>query len=94
MAVRFGITPGTRHLQLRYLYVQHLVAASIVQIVKVSGFENPADLFTKYVAVDVLNRFLDLIGVRSTAQYFNMDSEVSSIYSSYIYDINILKCAC
>ena len=56
MASRFGTSKRTRHVQLRYLFVQHLVLHNLVTIRKIDGTSNTSDVFTKYVKVDVLHQ--------------------------------------
>eukprot|EP00971_Amphidinium_carterae_P010523 207843-Amphidinium_carterae.1 len=59
MATRQGISKKGKHIMLRYLFVQDLVASSTIKVGKV------ADIFTKYVPSKVLNHPLPLCGVRS-----------------------------
>ena len=48
MATRFGTSKKTKHVQLRFLFIQELVASGVVSIKKVSGTSNPSDVMTKY----------------------------------------------
>ena len=50
MATRFGAGKKTRHVELRFLYVQNLVQMGLLKMAKIGG------LMTKYVATDVLQR--------------------------------------
>ena len=50
MSTRFGTSKKTRHVQLRFLYMQELVLQGVLQLKKVLGTSNPADVMTKYVA--------------------------------------------
>ena len=72
MAARFGISKKLRHVQLRYLFVQHLVAQSIVKLFKTPGTDNPADIFTKYVKADTLQQHLSKVGLVSTVQHYRI----------------------
>ena len=63
MATRFGTTRKTKHIELRYLYMQELVVSGLVIIKKVLGTNNPADILTKYVSKDVLHRHLNAVGI-------------------------------
>ena len=47
-----------RHLDVEDLWVQQKVRDGTVQLLKVAGVDNPADIFTKYVAADLLNKML------------------------------------
>lgn len=52
MASRIGVSRVTKHIQLRLLYVQDLLAQGIVRLKKVDTAETLADLHTKYLPVD------------------------------------------
>ena len=52
-----------RHLDVEDLWVQQKVRDRSVDLVKVLGAENPADILTKHVAADVLNKMLQNIGM-------------------------------
>ena len=61
MATRFGTTRKTKHIELRYLYMQELVVSGLVIIKKALGTNNPADILTKYLSKDVLHRRLNAV---------------------------------
>ena len=63
MATRFGTTRKTKHIELRYLYMQELITSGLVIIKKVLGTNNPADILTKYVSKDVLHKHLNAVGI-------------------------------
>ena len=63
MATRFGTTRKTKHIELRYLYMQELVTSGLVIIKKALGTNNPADILTKYVSKDVLHKHLNAVGI-------------------------------
>ena len=65
MVTRFGTGKKTKHVELRFLYVQNLVQMGLLRMAKIEGTRNPADLMTKYVATDVLQRLKAHIGVVS-----------------------------
>ena len=65
MATRFGAGKKTKHVELRFLYVQNLVQMGLLKMAKIDGTRNPADLMTKYVATDVLQRLKTQLGVVS-----------------------------
>jgi len=50
-----------RHLETGYLWLQAAVKAKRLQIRKVLGSENPADLFTKHVAAADMWRHLETL---------------------------------
>ncbi len=63
MASRFGTSRKTRHVQLRYLFIQDLVQEGVIQLVKVLGTLNPADVATKWVTLETLARHLGKLGL-------------------------------
>ena len=56
-----------RHLDVEDLWVQHKVREKLVELVKVDGKVNPADIFTKYVEAPILARALLSMGLHSEA---------------------------
>lgn len=52
MASRVGVSKATKHIQLRYLYIQDLVAAGAARLGNVVTKRNLADLHAKFLAVD------------------------------------------
>ena len=73
MATRFGTGKKTKHVELRFLYVQNLVQMGLLRMAKIDGTRNPADLMTKYVATDVLQRLKSQLG------WFRIGSKVMRI---------------
>ena len=59
---RFGASRKTKHVQLRFLYMQELVTTGLVRMKKVLGTLNPADILTKYVPGETLYRHLPTFG--------------------------------
>ena len=76
MATRFGTGKKTKHVELRFLYMQNLVQMGLLKMAKIHGQQNPADLMTKYVATDVLSRLLTHLGVVSN--WFKGDAETDA----------------
>ena len=52
-----------RHLNVQYLWIQERVRSGDVNIAKVPGFDNPADLLTKHVTAEELERHLDGLAI-------------------------------
>ena len=72
MTIRFGSGKRTKHVELRYLYMQNLAQAGLLQVKKINTKLNPADLLTKYVSTDTLNSLLPRLGiVTKTWNYFS-----------------------
>eukprot|EP00438_Fugacium_kawagutii_P032978 Skav223888 [mRNA] locus=scaffold1226:690731:692230:- [translate_table: standard] len=63
MATRFGTSKKTKHVQLRFLFIQELVTSGIVAIKKVLGTLNTSDVMTKYITKEVLHRHLATLGI-------------------------------
>ena len=53
MATRFGAGKRTKHVELRFVYVQNLIQAGLLQLRKIHMSSNPADVFTKYNSCEV-----------------------------------------
>ena len=66
MSSRFGTSRKTRHVQLRYLFMQDLVKDGVIMLRKVLGTENPADVCTKHVTQETLLRHLWNLGLATT----------------------------
>eukprot|EP00439_Symbiodinium_sp_Y106_P068957 s2025_g11.t2 len=75
MATRFGTGKKTKHVELRFLSVQNLVQMGLLRMAKIDGTRNPADLMTKYVATDVLQRLKSQLGVVSNWFKGSVDSD-------------------
>lgn len=52
MATRIGVSKATKHIQLRLLCMQDMVAQGIVRLKRVGTKENLADVHTKYLPAD------------------------------------------
>ena len=65
MATCFGTGKKTKHVELRFLYVQNLVQICLLRMAKIVGTRKSADLMTKYVATDVLQRLRTHLGAVS-----------------------------
>ena len=55
MSNRWGTTRKTKHIELRFLFVQELILSGAIVVKKVLGTLNPADIMTKYVSKDTAN---------------------------------------
>ena len=53
-----------RHLDVEDLWVQAKVRDKTVELVKILGAENPADILTKYVDRGILTKMLAKLGMR------------------------------
>ena len=62
IASRFGASRKTKHVELRFLYVQELISSGMVRIKKILGTLSPADILTKYVPKETLQRHLPTFG--------------------------------
>ena len=62
MATRHGTTKATRHIQPLYLALTDLVTTGAIQIRKFAGTENRADILTKFVIAETLQRLIHRVG--------------------------------
>ena len=65
IATRIGSSKKAKHIDLKYLFIQQLVQSGILSIHKISTHDNPADILTKYVPAEVLNKHLYMAGIHS-----------------------------
>ena len=75
MATHFCTGKKTKHVELRFLYVQNLVQMGLLRMAKIDSTRKPADLMTKYVSTDVLQRLKTQLGVVSNWFKGNVDSD-------------------
>ena len=54
MATRFGTSKNTKHVELRFLYVQELVGKGLIKLRKIGTKDNCADVLTKYLGTELL----------------------------------------
>ena len=54
----------TRHIKVQYLWLQEKVQHHEVKVKKADGKDNVADLFTKYLKRDDIDRLLNSMGMR------------------------------
>ena len=75
MATRFGTTRRTRHIDLRFLYLQHLVKSGAIRALKIPGDQNTADVLTKYVTADTLRIPLEKLGLLEIQEHLHRVGE-------------------
>ena len=63
VATRTGTGKKTKHVELRFLYMQELVTNKTITITKIHTNDNPADVFTKYTGADTLHHHYEKIGI-------------------------------
>jgi hypothetical protein len=63
LATRFGASKKTRHIDTRKLYMQELVTRGLLRLCKVLGTENMADLGTKYLTAENIQKHLTSVGL-------------------------------
>ena len=63
IAIRIGTGKKTKHVELKHLFIQQLVALNHLRIIKIHTNDNPADIFTKYVSAETLQRHLTSVGL-------------------------------
>ena len=65
IATRIGSSKKAKHIDLKYLFIQQLVHNGILSVHKIGTLDNIADIFTKYVTAEILNRHLYNVGLLS-----------------------------
>ena len=63
MASRFGATRRTRHIELRYLYLQNLAQIGTIRLFKIAGADTVSDIMTKYVSSETLRNHMPSLGL-------------------------------
>ena len=63
LASKLGVNRRSRHIALRYLWIQDLRQAGEVDIKRVATHENPADIYTKLLPAPVLRKHLPQNGL-------------------------------
>ena len=65
IATRIGSSKKAKHIDLKYLFIQQLVHNGILSVHKIGTLDNIADIFTKYVTAETLNKHLYNVGLLS-----------------------------
>ena len=69
MATRIGSSRKAKHIELKHLFIQQLISHDYVRLIKIHTNDNPADILTKYVSTETLQRHLHQAGL--SIQLFN-----------------------
>jgi hypothetical protein len=72
---RTGLSPKTKHMELRYLWLQELYTTRKLKLKKVNTLDNLGDVLTKHVTPQVLTRLLGRLGLINV-----LDTHVSLIF--------------
>ena len=67
LASKLGLTRKSKHVQLRFLFMQDLVASGQLKLSKIPSERNPADVLTKYMQASTLHKLLPKLGVMTRA---------------------------
>ena len=67
LASKLGLTRKSKHVQLRFLFTQDLVASGQPKLSRVPSERNPADVLTKYLQASTLHKLLPKLGVMTRA---------------------------
>ena len=85
LASKLGLTKKSKHVQLRFLFMQDLVASGQLKLSKIPSERNPADVLTKYLQASTLHKLLPKLGVMTRAvdskdllSVISFDGQVSS----------------
>ena len=63
IAKRIGLSKRTRHIAVHYLWIQERVESGDLRVEKVAGEKNPADIATKYLTRELMQRHLNTLPV-------------------------------
>lgn len=55
----------TKHIDVKYHYIRDVISDGVVEVVKISTLKNPADIFTKVLAVSKFQAALNLLQIKS-----------------------------
>ena len=58
IAGRIGLSKRTRHIAVHYLWLQERVEAGDLEVKKVAGEKNPADIGTKFLSREIMEKHL------------------------------------
>ena len=64
IAKRSGLRGRTRHVQVQWLWIQEEVSAKTLEVKKILGTHNMADILTKPVPSEVFDKHLKAMGFR------------------------------
>ena len=63
MASRLGISRRSKHIELKYLWIQDEIKEGKLELKKVGTHFNPSDILTKYVPASVLGQHLPRLNI-------------------------------
>ena len=67
LASKLGLTRNRKHVQLRYMFIQDLLANGQLQLRKIPAGKNPAAMLTNHLPASTLHKLLPTLGVRTRA---------------------------
>ena len=70
MATRYGLGKKTKHIELRYLYMQDLINSGMLKLAKIGTHENVSDLLTKYLSAEVTFKHTTALGCFDPNSHF------------------------
>eukprot|EP00971_Amphidinium_carterae_P351069 6491895-Amphidinium_carterae.1 len=67
VASRLGLNKKTKHVQLKYLYMQDIVQRGEMTITKIQTTRNPVDVLTKHLPAATINSHLERLCLQTTS---------------------------
>ena len=67
LALKLGLTRKTKHVQLRFVFMNDLLVNGQPQLCKIPACKNPAAMVTKHLPASTLHKLLPKLGVRTRA---------------------------
>ena len=72
MATRYGLGKKTKHIELRYLYMQELVNSGALRISKIGTKANQSDLLTKHLSGETTALHTATLGIQDPKGHFQL----------------------
>eukprot|EP00971_Amphidinium_carterae_P008830 174222-Amphidinium_carterae.1 len=95
MVSKLGMSKKSKHIELRYLHLQGLVESGVITVHKIGTFNNPSDIFTKFMPQASLIRHVSKVGIAEVGidevsiHHLRVKLNVNALSSSSTADIDV-----
>jgi hypothetical protein len=86
-ATRTGLAPKTKHMQLRYLWIENCFTTSMAKLHKTGTKENMPDVMTKYATAEILRYLGVTIGLVTTTVVMALCADFDDYYEAEVTDV-------
>ena len=86
-ATRAGLAPKTKHMQLRYLWIQNCFTTGMAKLHKTGTKENMPDVMTKYATAEILRYLGVTIGLVTTTVVMALCADFDDYYEAEVTDV-------